>query len=222
MINNITDIKNIFYINLEHRTDRREHVETQLALIGLKARRFNAINMKYGAIGCTMSHLKLLENAYKNNLDHILIIEDDILFLEPILFTHQFNKCLLNHKNWDVIILSGNNIPPYKKIDDSCVQVYSCQTTTGYLVNGHYIKTLHDNIKEGLELLIRNPTNRINYAIDRYWFNLQQLDKWYLIIPLTVVQREDYSDIEKRDTNYINLMMDLDKPFLKQLVRQKK
>jgi hypothetical protein len=49
------------------------------------------------------------------------------------------------------------------------------------------------------------------YAIDKYWFNLQKVDNWFLIIPLTVTQREDYSDIEKRPTNYTNVMTDLDK-----------
>lgn len=211
MLNNINDIKHIYYINLDYRTDRKEHVETQLSLIGLKGTRFNAIRTKQGAIGCTMSHLKLLENAIINNFEHILIIEDDITFLDPSLFIKQFNKCLSNQKDWDVIILSGNNIPPYTNIDDSCVQVYSCQTTTGYLVNGHYIKILYDNIREGLNLLIHNPENKLNYAIDRYWFRLQYIHKWLLVIPLTVVQREDYSDIEQRQTNYINLMTDLDK-----------
>ena len=52
------------------------------------------------------------------------------------------------------------------------------------------------------------------FAIDKYWFCLQQFDNWYLIIPLTIVQRENYSDIEKRVTNYKNVMTDLDKKWL--------
>ena len=42
-----------------------------------------------------------------------------------------------------------------------------------------------------------NPTNKTQYAIDKFWFGLQGIHNWYLITPLTVVQREDYSDIEK-------------------------
>jgi hypothetical protein len=49
------------------------------------------------------------------------------------------------------------------------------------------------------------------YAIDKFWFVLQAVDKWFLIIPLTVVQREDYSDIEKKRINYQKIMTDLDK-----------
>ena len=52
-IKSLDDIKNSFYINLEHRTDRREHVEKELDKIGIKATRFNAIKMTNGAIGCS-------------------------------------------------------------------------------------------------------------------------------------------------------------------------
>ena len=212
-INSLADIKNIFYINLEHRTDRKEHVEKELLNIGLKeAQRFNAIKMENGAVGCSMSHLRILQDAQKNNLDHILIVEDDISFLDPELFKNQLNKFFETHKNnWDVVLLAGNNIPPYKNIDSTCIQVTRCQTTTGYIVNGHYIKTLLQNVKIGLTHLINKPTEHAKYAIDKYWFILQQLYKWYLIVPLTVVQREDYSDIEKRVTNFEKHMLDVDK-----------
>jgi len=211
-INSLADIKNIFYINLEHRTDRKEHVEKELLKIGIRAQRFNAIKMENGAIGCSMSHLRILQDAQKNNLDHILIVEDDITFLDPELFKNQINKFFETHKNdWDVILLAGNNMPLYKNIDDTCIQVSRCQTTTGYIVNGHYIKTLLQNVKIGLTHLINKPTEHSKYAIDKYWFILQQLYKWYLIVPLTVVQREDYSDIEKRVTNFEKHMLDVDK-----------
>ena len=212
-INSLADIKNIFYINLEHRTDRKEHVEKELLNIGLKeVQRFNAIKMENGAIGCSMSHLRILQDAQKNNLDHILIVEDDITFLDPELFKNQLNSFFETHKNnWDVVLLAGNNMPPYKIIDDTCIQVSRCQTTTGYIVNGHYIKTLLQNVKIGLTHLINKPTEHAKYAIDKYWFILQQLYKWYLIVPLTVVQREDYSDIEKRVTNFEKHMLDVDK-----------
>jgi len=214
MINNFSDIRHIFYINLEHRLDRKAHVMQQLEAIGLNhtAQRFNAIKMENGAIGCSMSHLTLLKNAVKNRLDHILILEDDIEFLNPELFKNQINSFLETHHNeWDVILFAGNNMPPYKQIDNTCVKVTKCQTTTGYLVNGHYIQKLFDNVKTGLVNLLHTPAQHSLYAIDKYWFNLQKIDRWFLIIPLTVVQREDYSDIEKKVINYKSVMTDLSK-----------
>jgi glycosyl transferase family 25 len=217
----LNDITNAFYINLEHRTDRKEHVENELNNIGIKATRFNAIKMINGAVGCSMSHLKILQNAQKNNLDHVLIVEDDITFLDPELFKTQINKFFeLHNDNWDVILLAGNNMPPYERIDDTCVKVSRCQTTTGYLVNKHYINMLVYNIKLGLTQLINKPTEHVNYAIDKFWFSLQGSGNWYLITPLTVVQREDYSDIEKRVINYQSLMQDLDKAELFKAIKE--
>ena len=210
-MNSISDIKHAFYINLLSRPDRKQHVESQLNLIGLNAERFNAIKMPNGAIGCSMSHLKIIETAKANNWEHVLVVEDDILFTDPKLFIEQFNKFLSNHKDFDVALIAGNNLPPYKRIDDSCVQVTHCQTTTGYIVQKHYYDILIKNYKEGIVLLMKEPANHFIYAIDKYWFNLQAIHKWYLITPLSVTQREDYSDIEKRPTNYTPAMLDLDK-----------
>jgi GR25 family glycosyltransferase involved in LPS biosynthesis len=210
-MDSISDIKHAFYINLASRPDRKQHVESQLKTLGITAERFNAIKLPNGALGCSMSHLKCLEIAKENNWPHLLIVEDDIKFLKPELFKSQLNLFLTNHKSWDVVLIGGNNIPPYTKIDDTCVKVSTCQTTTGYLVNGHYFDTLIENFRSGIKKLIEFPQQHVIYAIDKYWFQLQKRDNWFLIIPLTVTQREDYSDIEKRPTNYTPAMIDLDK-----------
>ena len=214
MNNTIKNIEHAFYINLESRFDRKQHVEEQLTNIGINATRFNAIKLNNGAIGCSMSHLKCLEIAKQNNWKHVLIVEDDILFLNPELFKNQLNKFLKNHANFDVVLIAGNNMPPYQKIDDSCVKVYRCQTTTGYIVKRHYYDILIANIREGIQKLMKNPEQHVTYAIDKYWFRLQEKDNWFLITPLSVTQREDYSDIEKRHTNYTRVMVDLDKEWM--------
>jgi GR25 family glycosyltransferase involved in LPS biosynthesis len=158
-----------------------------------------------------MSHLKIIEEAKKNNLDHVLIVEDDITFLNPDLFKEQFNLFLKNHKDFDVVLIAGNNMPPFQPIDESCVKVTRCQTTTGYLVKNHYYDTLIHNYRNGITKLMKEPQNHVLYAIDKFWFHLQEKHNWYLITPLTVTQRNDYSDIEKRQTNYSKALLDLDK-----------
>jgi GR25 family glycosyltransferase involved in LPS biosynthesis len=206
-------IQNALYINLESRKDRREHVEAQLASLmpQLVIERFNAIKHWNGAIGCSMSHMRCIQIAKERGWDHVLVCEDDVLFTNVPLFLTQLSKFMATVPDWDVVLLAGNNIPPYQVVNDACIQISSCQTTTAYIVRAHYYDTLIDNYRAGIHLLMRNPTQKINYAIDRYWFKLQRRDRWFLITPLSVVQREDYSDIEQRVTNYGHLMLDLDK-----------
>ena len=85
---------NTMYINLLNRTDRKEHVINELKKIGINdnVERFNAIKLENGALGCSMSHLKCLEIAKQNDWESVLIIEDDIKFLNPTLFVSQLNK----------------------------------------------------------------------------------------------------------------------------------
>jgi len=218
--NNNIPIKHALYINLESRADRRAHVEAQLASLmpQLVAERFNAIkHATSGAIGCSMSHLRCIQLAKARGWDHVLICEDDVLFTNVPLFLTQLTTFMATVPRWDVVLLAGNNIPPYRVVNDACVQVGSCQTTTAYIVRAHYYDALIANYRAGINLLMRSPAQKFNYAIDRYWFELQRRDSWFLITPLSVVQREDYSDIEQRVTNYGHLMLDLDK---EQLMRR--
>jgi len=209
-INNINKIP-ILYINLERRTDRKIHIEKELKKLGIKKyERFNAIDMENGALGCTKSHIKCIELAIERNYDYVIIMEDDIEFLNPSLFLNKLNKFLDSINDWDVLLISGNNMLPFNFINDSCIKVYNCQTTTGYIVRKEYYKTLLDNYNEGLEKLLIEPNNEA-YKIDKYWMKLQKKDKWYLLIPPSVVQREDYSDIEKKITNYKNYMLNINK-----------
>jgi GR25 family glycosyltransferase involved in LPS biosynthesis len=219
MLNTIAHIEHVLYINLQERVDRNTHVLGQLYTVGLArvAQRFNAIKLRNGALGCSASHLKCLRHALNSGWDHVLICEDDITFLDPELFVKQMNKCLTTHDDWDVIMLGGNNVPPhYHTKNDSCVKISKCFTTTGYLVKSTYFNTLIENIQNGIQLFMEHITQPTLYAIDAYWASLQARDNWLLIIPLTVVQKEGYSDIEEKDTNYSKCMLDLNKPYMGQ------
>ena len=211
-------IQQTLFINLDARKDRLEHVTNQLKSIGLdpdgdKVSRFSAIKLQNGRVGCSMSHLKCLQMAKEKRWENVFICEDDITFTKPEVFTEQTNKFFNSDKtkNWDVCIVAGNNVPPYEQIDDFCIKVSHCQTTTGYIVNEHYYDTLIQNYREGIQKLISNPERHVQFAIDKHWINLQRRDNWYLIIPATVIQLEDYSDIEGRVVNYNWHMLDIDK-----------
>lgn len=205
-------LKNILFINLEHRKDRLLSVTTQLQQMGLKGERLNAIKNKNGAIGCSLSHIKCLQIALKNEWEYVCIIEDDIVFTDKTTFLNSLNNFYNNFKEvWDVVILGGNNCPPFKYINDNLIKVNNCQTTTGYIVNKKYYSTLINNFKNSVSNLMKEQNNKQEYALDIYWKRLQQMDNWYLLTPLTIHQLDDYSDIENRVTTYKDMMLDLDK-----------
>jgi len=209
-------LEHTLYINLESRKDRLEHVQKELQRIGVVGIRFNAIKTASGAIGCSLSHIKCLEIAKENNYPQVFICEDDITFLNPGLFVENLSHFVQSDMSdlWDVIIVGGNNCPPYIKYGDFCIKVSRCQTTTGYIVKSHYYDTLIENMKEGVKQLLYDIENKHQFALDMHWQQLQVRDNWFMIVPPTVIQYEDYSDIECRHVNYKGLMTDLDKEWL--------
>ncbi len=207
-----TDIKHGFYINLANRPDRNNDAIGEFQKLGFVPQRFNAIKTVNGAIGCSASHMKCLSIAKKMEWDHVLICEDDICFTNVSQFRSQLDTFLKNHVGeWDVILLGGNNFRPYQLVDETCIKVQRCQTTTGYIVAKHYIPTLLENITDGLNKLMHNPYCGVIYAIDQFWFQLQEKDNWFLIAPHGAIQRPSYSDIERRNTDYRNVLTNVDK-----------
>ena len=207
-------LKNTLFINLEHRTDRLDHVNSELSKLGITGERVNAVKIKMGAIGCTLSHIKCLELAKQRDYEQVFICEDDITFTNPVLLLTNLEKFYEDDEiTWDMLIIGGNNVPPYQKINDYCVRVFYCQTTTGYIVKKSYYDTLIKNFKESATYLMKNPTEegKKQYALDIYWKRLQIQDFWFMIIPPTVTQYENYSDIEEETTNYDFLMLDMEK-----------
>ena len=155
-----------------------------------------------------MSHLEVLKLAKKKDWDYITVFEDDVEFLNPNETLKKINNIFNSNIKWNVIILGGNNSLPYKKINDDCIQVFNCQTTTAYIVKKEYYDKLIDHWTEGLNNLIRTNDSP-KYALDITWKQLQNIDTFLLVIPINVVQRESYSDIENRNVNYKNAMLNL-------------
>jgi len=212
MLKSFQDIKHVLYINLDRRRDRREHVERELALLGFyQPQRFRAIAHSFGTLGCSLSHLACLRMAMQEDWPHVMIVEDDILFIDKPRLWEQIDLFLKETDTWDVLLLGGNNI---ESVTPSCahsVRVSSCQTTTGYIVQRPYYETLIANVSLGVGQLLRQPHLKSKFAIDQFWRLLQKRDRWFLLLPLIVTQTEGYSDIEKKRVEYNKVMLVLNK-----------
>jgi glycosyl transferase family 25 len=190
-------IEKVVYINLEHRTDRREQVEAELAVFGDRVERFNAIQKSPGGIGCSMSHLSVLKRAKEQGWKNVLIVEDDFAWTHNQKGIDIFNN--LVSKPYDVIVFGGT----YAYYYPDSLKLHKCQTTVGYLVANHYYDTLIANYKEGIEGFLRTMNYPV-YALDQYWKQIQPRDNWYIVVPNICMQQPGYSDIEKTFVDYKN------------------
>lgn len=195
-------LENIFYINLNRRTDRKEMVEKELFKLSptSKITRIEACERKEGTLGCTLSHIKALTLAMELNLPHICIVEDDIKFTNVELLLTQMEKFKTSCLEWDVLLLCGNVQRPFYQIEDYCLHVTRSLSTAGYIVKQSYYETLLKNFINGFSGLLNGEG--YEYKIDVHWQHLQMQDNWFILYPLTVTQYAGYSDVDEKITDW--------------------
>jgi GR25 family glycosyltransferase involved in LPS biosynthesis len=198
----------ILYINLAHRTERKEHILLELQKWGVdssKIHRVDAVHRTPGALGCGLSHIKALTEAFSHpEWNTVLVLEDDFTFhsdyseindkIKHLITSHRFFDIGLLSYNSDYIKYTDTTFPSIKKV------VYS-QTTSSYIIRRHYIPTLVQNMKGAMYDMERFGKRHEN-CIDIHWTRLQPNGRWYAIFPAIGYQYENYSDIENRVTSY--------------------
>jgi GR25 family glycosyltransferase involved in LPS biosynthesis len=198
-------IDQVVYINLDHRTDRREQIEKELLKIPCQnVRRFSAIRHPHGDLGCSKSHIEVLKLAIQSGWKNVLILEDDMVFREE-----KWDLLYEKMTSYDAIVLGGM-LPEY---NNDSLKLTKCYGTGAYIVNSSYYKTLLANFEEGakkLELsyypkkqfLWSRPTPKYApaYTLDQYWNSLQQKDNWFLV--QMMYSPPSYSDITEFIEDY--------------------
>jgi len=187
----------IYYINLDHRTDRKEHLINELRQIDYPTQNICRIEASPGGnIGCTLSHIKTIEKFLESNQEKCIILEDDFTFYPNT--RELFYKTINSDVDWNVIMLGSNTIQsdPFSENLLKCVKA---QTSSGYMLHRKFATTLLENFKESSTHL-RNGGSWM-YTLDEYWKRLQHLN-WYICNPKIGYQMESFSDIEKANVNY--------------------
>jgi len=197
----------VYYINLDHRTDRNAEFLEEMNKIGFpsdKIVRISAVHKpKQGDLGCSMSHIKTLDEFINSPHQNCIIFEDDFEFSQNKEYVQTaFSNLSENQVPYDVCMLSANvhetgltdtSYPFIKKVENA-------QTTAGYMVSKSFAPTLLQNYKEGAQLLQSGYNNGSpdgpNHCIDQYWKRLQPSTNWYLFNEKLGKQRKSHSDIQ--------------------------
>ena len=186
-------IDKVVYINLAERVDRKETLLQQLSTIipDEKILRFDAIKVYPQYVGCSMSHIAVMEMAKVNGWKNIMVLEDDAILPSSHKFKEGYSNLIdIVNKPYDAIVL-GLLASEYNL---STKRVYRSLGCLAYIVNSHYYDTLIANFKEGLEGLQRTNTYSI-YAIDQWWWKLMAKDAWYGTYPSVFIQDNTFSSI---------------------------
>ena len=191
----------IYYINLDHRTDRNRQLRIWVLSTGFpesKLVRIPAVyNKTNGAAGCTASHIKTLEMFIESPFNNCLIFEDDYEPVERRGYWDNFNKLFSSDNDFEWVLCSYNYLKSHPSKYTGIHRVQESNTTSGYFIKKTIAKLLVDNFKIGLSKL-EETNDPKKYAIDIYWKPLMKQIKCFCFFPRIGVQRESYSDIENK------------------------
>ena len=182
----------IIYINLDEREDRREIMSSFFEkgqIPSDKIQRFSAIKHEIGAVGASLSHIAVLKLAKTSGWKNILILEDDVEWVES-----KYDEIEnLMKQSWDVFMLGGSYV------EQEGIKIKYAYSAYSYIVREHYYDKLLHNFEEGLKLKLDKKSIGISkqirdriykelvnkdvfHSFDSYWMKLQIKDNWIGIL----------------------------------------
>ena len=210
----------IYCINLDSRPDRYNECLREFKKLNIDVQRVSGINGKLyfrpglnlsaGAYGLLLTNIRIIEDAIMNEHKNILVLEDDVKFID--IFYKIFNeKITLLPNDWDLLYLGGNNVfhqgkfnlitgdknfkvtkENYKTLNHELCKTTWTQTTHAVAINSKFYDILMDSIRKNM-----------TQPIDLQYCTLQQTGyNAYTFMPSLVLQRPSFSDIENMFMDY--------------------
>ena len=156
----------IYCINLDRRADRWEdNCLPQFKTLGLEVERLSAVDgskldLPHGhrnnymfELAGSYSHLNALKKAKDEGIEKLLLLEDDVVFIEN--GNERFNEVINNvPTNWQYLFFGGNHIQGFSSVAPGVVKI-----NRSYAIHACGIK------KESYDVMIRHLEIKINMVM---------------------------------------------------------
>ena len=198
----------IYYINLDYRIDKRQHIETNVlpyfndTPLEKRIERFSAIKHENGAIGCSLSHLAMAGKAKLAGVRYYLVFEDDFEFLISKSEFQEWITRLFSQPQLDfkVVMLAYNALQSEPYSNSSILNLSNnVQTTAGFIVNCAYVDEIIECWENGIKRFLETGQHW-KWACDQCWKVLQK-EKWFIASRRIGKQKAAISDIGKQWVN---------------------
>lgn len=196
----------IYCINLERRPDKWVQCMEQFDRFGIVAERFDGHeptkDLSSGEIygggnsGCTNSHRGVLELIAHHRFERALVLEDDFQIVYDD-FQERFDYIVDQVPNdWDMLFLGGHYpAKPKKRVAPNVIRFNTMLTTSSYGVTWKMAKKMAPHIF-GVG------------PIDNLYHAFQTTHNCYIFSPRLIVQRPSFSDIQGREMDNSQCMLD--------------
>lgn len=215
------DQTDVWYVNLDHRPDRLEHVEGQLARVGLRGRRMRGFRPDEwtgdparvdvmrrrtpGAIGCHMSQVAIIGTAVGTERN-VMVLEDDVCFCADFRERLAEAEEFLAGREWDVLWLGATlHVRPAvwhaatlgrdaeRTEHPRFLRTYGIWSTYAYVVNA---------ASAGKILALMTERLHESIGIDWLAIQLQPQLKTFCYVPGMAWQYDNQSDIGNGITEF--------------------
>jgi GR25 family glycosyltransferase involved in LPS biosynthesis len=190
------NIDAFLYINLDHRTDKKEQVENEILKMDddkNKIIRISGVYHKDGCVGCTLAHVNALKLAKERGYKNFIILEDDFEFLVDKETFHKNVKDFFELNMEYKMVMLTYSYEKTSPFNNFLGIINECSNSAGYICSHKFIDELILYLEFGAEHLSRTGMHWI-YTIDQIWKQLQNTG-WYYFIPKSGRQRACFSDI---------------------------
>ena len=209
----------IYYLNLDSREDRKNRIENHFNKFKITAERIPGtiitpeqvtrynkgmvldeynLGLAPARIGCAATQLKAVQAAKDAGAKNVLIFEDDaFIFEEHIEALKEALKELEYLPKWDMLFLGANVLAPIHQIAPHVGKLTGAYCAHAYVINAHFFDKILEYKFEQFK------------AYDEYLFNeMRNLNyNIYAVLPIVATQYESYSDIEGKDVNYRDVLV---------------
>lgn len=203
----------IYCINLDKRIDRWEECQKIFSKFNLEVERFSAMDGSkdnYGLgypydseLAGSISHTRVIEKAKELKLKNVLILEDDVDFIDNLekLFT-EYVKQLPN--GWDGLLFGGNHVCGGTTVTNNLMKVNRSYALHCYALNYKVFNETIDYMNSRIQNVIDNGKEVIktSVAADFFMADLHRINNWYCFRPHLAWQRTGFSDIQNTIIDY--------------------
>jgi hypothetical protein len=201
----------VYYMNLDHRQDRRYQIESELDKLGVpesKRVRISGIPKPgFGILGCGLAHKKTIETFLASPHSTCLIFEDDFQFTVDMDYANLLLQAIFEEDvPFDCVMLAGCSLQTESTRWPFLHKVLDVHTASGYLITREFAPILLESYTESTRLLeetyVETGQKQLSYHNDIWWKRYQPYYDWYILNPRIGEQRESYSDNLERDLKY--------------------
>jgi hypothetical protein len=201
----------VYYMNLDHREDRRAQIESELDKLDVpeskRVRISGVYKPGFGILGCGLAHKKTIETFLASDHQRCLIFEDDFQFTLDMDYVQMILNGIFEEKiPFDCVMLAGCILHVEPTQWPFLHKVYDVHTASAYIITKEFAPVLLESYTESTKLLedtfLETGIKNISYHNDIWWKKYQPYYNWYIVNPRMGEQRESFSDNLERNLKY--------------------